>query len=129
MCYSAMVEADLHKLSLEFSADIDELRWQKLGKKRKSIPKAFKLPDENQRIFPKYFAPIVTGHGGKLIVTPMIYSAHPPSYMSSSQGSRLTTYNARRDSLEKRFWSESISQHHGLLIVKGFYEWVERFRI
>jgi putative SOS response-associated peptidase YedK len=52
----------------------------------------------------------------------MIYGAFPPA--SVPKNSTYTTYNARRDNLGSRFWSESYLQHHGLIVIEAFYEWV-----
>ncbi|MBT5954170.1 hypothetical protein HOG98_05565 [bacterium] len=37
---------------------------------------------------------------------------------------KLTTFNVRKDSLTKPFWSSCYKKNHGVLLLNGFSEWV-----
>ena len=124
MCYSALIRDDIEKLAREFSAEVTKTLWGNVYETERSAPTKIKLPGLDNRIFPKYIAPIIRYKAKKRIIEPMYYSAYPPSYMSDTQAKQLTTFNARRESLSKRFWSEAIGVNHGLIVLKGFYEWV-----
>ena len=124
MCYSVMIEQDLKRLSRDFEAALYKEAYAQFREDRIKEPKKFKEVAEDHRIFPGYFAPIICLHQNKPVIRPMRYSAHPPSYMTEASAKSLSTFNARRDSLGKRFWSEAFGYNHGLLVIKAFYEWV-----
>jgi len=77
--------------------------------------------DEDDRIFPRYFAPIVVREGERLLIRPMRYQCRlagkPATYDERYPG----TYNARRDNLEG-FWSDVYGTQHGVMVVSSFYE-------
>ena len=77
--------------------------------------------DEDDRIFPRYFVPIVVRDQDRLLIRPMRYqcrlSGKPASYDERYPG----TYNARRDNLEG-FWSDLYGTQHGVMVVGSFYE-------
>lgn len=121
MCYSALLERS-HEAIQKLIGDVDFSSWEQAAN---SVTTA-KLPVDG-RIYPKYLAPVIVNqdtHPKTLSAVPMIYSAYAPPYIAVEQAKRLTTYNARRDSLEKRFWHEAIHHHHGVIALKGFFEWV-----
>jgi len=86
------------------------------------------LIDEDSRIFPGWYAPVIVSENGKRVVKPMRYQCRvagaPAFYDVKFPG----TYNARRDSLEK-FWREQFGVSHGILVVNAFYENVARHRV
>jgi len=125
MCYSALLKQDMKYLEDEFGAEAVKELWHKIYESEKVNPKKFRFAAKDNRIFPNYFAPVITMGGDNLEIRPMQYSAFPPSYMPVESAKKLTTFNARRDSLGKRFWSESFGVNHGLIILGGFYEWVK----
>ena len=124
MCYSASIINNLKHLENVHAAQINNQLWDKVYETERITPSKIKLPTSDNRIFPKYIAPIIHYKSGKKVIEPMYYSANPPSYMSRKQSQNLTTFNARKDSLNKRFWSEAIGINHGLIVIDGFYEWV-----
>jgi putative SOS response-associated peptidase YedK len=79
------------------------------------------LVEEDSRIFPMTYVPIVANIGGRLQVAPMRYTCRlagkPASYDVSFPG----TYIARRDSLDG-FWNEVYGRKHAVMIISGFFE-------
>ena len=75
----------------------------------------------DDRIFPRYFVPIVIREGGRLLIRPMRYQCRlagkPATYDERYPG----TYNARRDNLDG-FWSDVYGTQHGVMVVSSFYE-------
>ncbi len=118
MCFSVYVRQDFENLEVEYDAETNFRKWNRL------IVTNAKFPEDDNRIFANYYAPIITYIGSKKVIEPMRYSCYAPSYITEAQIKRLSTFNARRDSLQKRFWSESFRRHHGIIVLKGFYEWV-----
>lgn len=125
MCYSAMLRQDLKYLQAEFGAEPSIELWDFVREQAQGEPRLYKLPTSDGRIFPNYFAPVVyAAPGCTKIIAPMRYSAFPPLYLAAEQTKGLTTYNARLESLGRRFWSESFMHCHGIVAIRGFYEWV-----
>ena len=87
-------------------------------------PKRFRVAAEDGRIFPNYWAPVIHEQNGQRVITPMRYSAYPPRRIPEAAAKKLTTFNARRDNLGSPFWAEAFGRHHGLLVLRAFYEWV-----
>jgi putative SOS response-associated peptidase YedK len=119
-----MIRQDLKSLETEFGATIAADLWDLAREQHKIDPKKFKFAAEDGRIFPNYLAPVIRGVDGKRVIEPIRYSAYPPNYIPKANAEKLTTYNARLDSLDKKFWSESFMVMHGVIIISGFYEWV-----
>lgn len=86
------------------------------------------LNDEDHRIFPGWYAPVLIEHEGRRIVTPMRYQCRlagkPAFYDAKFPG----TYNARRDNLEG-FWKEQFGAHHAIMVATAFFENVSRHRM
>lgn len=86
------------------------------------------LEDEDSRIFPGWYAPVIVSENGKRVVKPMRYQCRiagtPASYDTRFPG----TYNARRDSLEK-FWRDQFGVSHAVMVVNAFYENVARHSV
>ncbi len=81
--------------------------------------------DEDDRIFPLSYVPVIARIDGRLQIAPMRYTCRlagkPPSYDTTFPG----TYIARRDSLGG-FWSEVFGRNHAIMIIRGFFENVPR---
>jgi putative SOS response-associated peptidase YedK len=77
--------------------------------------------EEDERIFPRYFVPIVVREGGRLLVRPMRYQCRLASKPVTSDERYPGTYNARRDNLQG-FWSYVYGTQHGVMVVNSFYE-------
>jgi putative SOS response-associated peptidase YedK len=77
--------------------------------------------ETDERIFPRYFVPLVVREGDRLLIRPMRYQCRlagkPATYDERYPG----TYNARRDNLEG-FWSDVYGMQHGIMVVNSFYE-------
>ncbi len=77
--------------------------------------------DTDERIFPRYYVPVVAREGGELLIRPMRYQCRlagkPANYDDRYPG----TYNARRDNLEG-FWADVYGRNHAVMVVNSFYE-------
>jgi putative SOS response-associated peptidase YedK len=77
--------------------------------------------DEDPRIFPMYFAPVLVMDRNRLVVRPMRYACRlagkPANYDQRFPG----TYSTRRDSLND-FWSGSFGRDHAVIVANSFYE-------
>ncbi len=128
MCYSAMVEQDVQRLAKRFGAEAVVADWNAFEALRANSAdhltpsKATPTPPLTDRIYPGYFAPILTMTDNKPTLRLMRYSVEPPEWIATSKN--YTSFNARRDNLRSAFWSESFQKHHGILVLKGFFEWV-----
>lgn len=92
----------------------------KLADLRRTEPK-----ERDARIFPGVYAPVIVSENGKLVVKPMRYQCRPAGKPAFYDEKYPGTYNARRDNLEG-FWKGQFGHTHGLMIVKTFYENVDR---
>ncbi len=83
------------------------------------------LDDEDSRIFPMGYAPVIAYIEGRLQVVPMRYTCRlagkPANYDVRFPG----TYNARRDSLDG-YWKGVYGRRHAVMVINGFYENVPR---
>jgi putative SOS response-associated peptidase YedK len=77
--------------------------------------------DEDARIFPMMYAPVLVSENGKTIIRPMRYACRlagkPADYDRRFPG----TYNARRDSLDD-YWNLVYGRNHAVMVISGFYE-------
>ncbi|UVA77137.1 SOS response-associated peptidase [Pandoraea commovens] len=86
------------------------------------------LKDRDSRIFPGVYAPVVVMEHGRRVIKPMRYQCRPAGKPANYDARFPSTYNARRDNLEK-FWKGQFGVTHGLMIVNAFYENVSRARL
>jgi putative SOS response-associated peptidase YedK len=81
--------------------------------------------NEDARIFPMTYAPVLISENGKRVIRPMRYACRlagkPADYDRRFPG----TYNARRDSLDD-YWDKVYGRHHAVMVISGFYENVPR---
>jgi putative SOS response-associated peptidase YedK len=77
--------------------------------------------NEDARIFPMMYAPVLIYEHGKTIIRPMRYACRldgkPADYDRRFPG----TYNARRDSLDD-YWKKVYGRNHAVMVISGFYE-------
>src|ERR1700722_1174898 len=77
--------------------------------------------NEDARIFPMTYAPVLISEEGKRVIRPMRYACRlagkPADYDRRFPG----TYNARRDSLDD-YWDKVYGRQHAVMVVSGFYE-------
>jgi putative SOS response-associated peptidase YedK len=86
------------------------------------------LVDEDSRIFPNWYAPVMISEGGRRVVKPMRYGCRlagkPANYDQRFPG----TYNARRNNLTG-YWKDAFGHTHGIMVVTRFFENVSRHRM
>src|SRR5690606_1493126 len=80
--------------------------------------------DQNWRIYPGVYAPVIVAEGGQRVTRLMRYQCRPAGKPAFYDRKFPGTYNARRDNLEG-FWQGQFGHHHGLLVADVFFENVE----
>ena len=83
------------------------------------------LVDEDARIFPGWYAPVLVAEGGRRVLKPMRYQCRPAGKPAFYDTKFPGTYNARRDSLET-FWSGQFGVSHAIVVLNAFFENVSR---
>lgn len=81
--------------------------------------------EDDHRIFPLTYAPIVLKRGGRTVITLARYHLRQKGKPAFTDQTFPGLYNARRDNLE-RFWRSEFGRTHALMVVNSFYENVER---
>jgi putative SOS response-associated peptidase YedK len=84
------------------------------------------LTEDDLRIFPGHYAPVMVMENGRRVVKPMRYQCRPPGKPPHWDAKYPGTYNARRDNLEGEFWRGLFGRCHGVMVIQGFYEHVKR---
>jgi putative SOS response-associated peptidase YedK len=84
------------------------------------------LMDDDSRIFPGWYAPVMVMEGGQRVIKPMRYQCRPAGKPAFYDTKFPGTYNARRDNLEGGFWKGLFGVSHGILAVSRFFENVQR---
>ncbi|MBC62563.1 MAG: hypothetical protein CMP11_08905 [Zetaproteobacteria bacterium] len=124
MCYSLELETNLKKIQQDLSASINIKELEYLKKHQLNNKKPLKITNKDQsRIYPGYYTYVLCLKESDFHLTPMRYGIFPPSFTTQNKKTNLI-YNTRSESLLHKFWSESFGQQHGLIVAKGFYEWV-----
>ena len=103
----------------------DKIAWV-LGKL--SDLRRTELNDEDSRIFPAWYAPVLVVENVRRVVKPMRYQCRPAGKPAFYDTKFPGTYNARRDSLGG-FWKEQFGLSHGLIVANAFFENVSRHRM
>ncbi|GAB3335386.1 hypothetical protein GCM10027359_09000 [Marilutibacter aestuarii] len=85
---------------------------------------AGKASEQDHRIYPGVYCPVLVIEGGKRQVKLMRYQCRPAGKPSLYDRKYPGTYNARRDNLEG-FWKEQFGYRHGIMVADRFYENVE----
>ena len=86
------------------------------------------LNDEDSRIFPAWYAPVMIVENGRRVVKPMRYQCRLAGSPASDDFKFPGTYNARRDNLEG-FWRRQFGVTHGIMVANAFFENVSRHRM
>jgi putative SOS response-associated peptidase YedK len=96
----------------------DKIAWAlgKLADLRRT-----ELNDEDSRIFPGWYAPVMIVENGRKVVKPMRYQCRPAGKPAFYDVKFPGTYNARRDSLGG-FWKEQFGVSHGIIVANAFFE-------
>jgi putative SOS response-associated peptidase YedK len=104
---------------------IEKIEWclGKLADLRRT-----ELDDEDSRIFPGWYAPVMVMKEGRRIVVPMRYQCRLPGKPALYDAKFPGTYNARRDNLEG-FWRDLFGRRHCVMIANAFFENVSRHRM
>lgn len=124
MCFSVQIQRDLNLIAKFFDSVVDASAFYELRDKATSRPDIFKLPDEDNRIYPNTFAPVIVSINGKRVIKPMRYRLRPAGSFEEIP-SKFNVFNARLDSLEKRqTWRPLFGHNHGIFPFVKFYEWV-----
>lgn len=121
MCYSALVKRDLDYLHKNFGAIVIRQDIADYSSASMADPKHF--PPLHSRIYPGHYAPVIIAEKDQKLAQLQRYGAYP--HQSITNPERYTTYNARRDNLTSRFWSNAFMKYHGFIVLSGFFEWVE----
>ena len=102
----------------------DKVAWilGKLADLRRS-----ELNDEDSRIFPGWYAPVMIVENGRRVVKPMRYQCRVAGAPITHDVKFPGTYNARRDNLEG-FWRKQFGARHAIMIANAFFENVSRHR-
>jgi len=103
----------------------DKIEWclGKLADLRRT-----ELIDEDSRIFPGWYAPVMTMQQGRHVVVPMRYQCRLAGKPAFHDAKFPGTYNARRDNLEG-FWRDLFGASHAVVIANAFFENVSRHRM
>ncbi|TWG92852.1 putative SOS response-associated peptidase YedK [Luteimonas sp. J16] len=80
--------------------------------------------EDDRRIYPGSWCPVVVAEGGRRLVRLMRYQCRPAGKPASFDRRFPGTYSARRDSLEG-FWAGLFGRRHAVMIADRFYENVE----
>jgi putative SOS response-associated peptidase YedK len=84
------------------------------------------LTEDDLRIFPGHYAPVMVWEDGRRVIKPMRYQCRPPGKPIHWDAKYPGTYNARRDNLEGEFWRGLFGRSHGVMVIQGFYEHVKQ---
>lgn len=77
--------------------------------------------NEDARIFPLSYAPVLLAEEGRTVVKPMRYTCRLAGKPSDTEKRFPGIYNARRDSLDD-YWREVYGRRHAVMVISGFYE-------
>lgn len=83
--------------------------------------KRVELNDDDARIYPFHYAPVLVREGGGYVVKPMRYHCRPAGKPEHYDRKYAGLYNARRDNLEG-FWKGQFGHTHAIVVMTGFYE-------
>lgn len=81
--------------------------------------------EDDNRIFPMSYAPIILKREGQNVITLARYHLRQQGKPAFTDQKFPGLYNARRDNLE-RFWRSEFGHTHALMVIDSFYENVER---
>ena len=122
MCFSAEAQINRNYLEAKYNAIYDEISFTKYKSLSESEPKKYRSIEDNPVIFVNYYAPLITLVNGNRVIQPMRYSTYLPEKFRGTK--KYSSYNARKDNLQSKFWSDSFMKNHGIIILKSFFEWV-----
>jgi putative SOS response-associated peptidase YedK len=77
--------------------------------------------NEDARIFPLSFAPVLIAEAGRIVIKPMRYTCRLSGKPADVEKRFPGIYNARRDSLDD-YWRAVYGRSHAVMVISGFYE-------
>jgi putative SOS response-associated peptidase YedK len=105
------------------AADSKRIATRKIQRGREKIDalQRTELTDEDSRVYPGNYVPLMVMEHGERVVKPMRYQCRPAGKPEYYDVQYPGTYNARRDSL-RGFWKGQFGHTHGILVLDAFYE-------
>ncbi len=108
------------------ASDDQRIATAKIARAQARLAALRRPPDDNDaRIYPGYYAPVLVAEGGQRVFKPMRYQCRPAGKPASYDRRYPGTYNARRDNLEG-FWKDQFGHMHGVAVLTAFREHVPR---
>ena len=83
--------------------------------------------NEDARIFPLSFAPVLIAEESRIVIKPMRYTCRLSGKPADVEKRFPGIYNARRDSLDD-YWRAVYGRSHAVMVISGFYENVPEHR-
>lgn len=124
MCFSVQIDRDVNKVAHRLGAQISTLHFEHLAQSALIHPKKFKSVDEQGRIYPNYYSPVIVIENKKRLIKPMRYRVRPRR-SKEEVPTKFNVFNARLDSLlTRQTWSPLIGKQHCLIPALSFFEWV-----
>ena len=143
MCFSVKIDKNIKGLAKKFESSValDEFKYlqslqyiekevskdylkEQLKLKRAPRSQVFKTPTGDERVFPGFFAPVITWKNHQRVIYPMRYRVRKNG--EEEIPSKYNVFNARLDSLETRkTWNNLFLRQHGLFPFRQFYEYVQ----
>jgi putative SOS response-associated peptidase YedK len=77
--------------------------------------------NEDARIFPLSYSPVLIGDEGHRVIRPMRYTCRLAGKPADVEKRFPGIYNARRDSLDD-YWRAVYGRKHAVIVISGFYE-------
>jgi putative SOS response-associated peptidase YedK len=77
--------------------------------------------NEDARIFPLSYAPVLIAEDGQIVIKPMRYTCRLAGKAADVEKRFPGIYNARRDSLDD-YWRAVYGRSHAVMVISGFYE-------
>ncbi len=77
--------------------------------------------NEDARIFPLSYAPVLIADGSRTVIRPMRYTCRLAGKPADEEKRYPGIYNARRDSLDD-YWRTVYGHSHAVMVISGFYE-------
>ena len=77
--------------------------------------------NEDARIFPMSYAPVLITEEGRTVIKPMRYTCRLAGKRADVEKRFPGIYNARRDSLDD-YWRGVYGRKHAVMVISGFYE-------
>lgn len=111
------------------AADDQRIATKKIAWSRQKLDDLHRteLVEDDFRIFPNHFAPLMVSVAGQRMIRPMRFRCRPEGWPATVDIKYPGLYNARRDNLEG-FWKRQWGRQHGILVANAFYENVNKHR-